>query len=211
MATKNIAIEKGVAYVDSFPYPATPMVSEALILIQFYQNGNPLPVQLASEKFGGDEGEIEIDSGVGFNARMEVAETLLLPDSNVSYKLFRIDPSTLEPLELFAGTVTVTGQVSEQAPLPQPFSNDGNQKVVSTNYTLKYQDHIILLDPNGADIELTFPDPAPVRTKEYILKLRTAGSVRLLDKDDNQMALISDVNDFIKFVATDKPVFETII
>jgi hypothetical protein len=208
MAVKNISIEKGVAYVDSFLYPAMP-ATQFLGLMQFYENNNPLAVQLASEKLGGDAGEISIESGVGFDVRMEEAETLLLPNDNVTYKFFRIDPTTLNPTELYNGTVTVTGEESGITPLPQPFNNDGNQKIVTSNYTLEYSDHKILLDPPvGTTIEITFPDPAPVRTKQFDFKLRTAGIAELYDKDRNLIATMDTVGDVMYFEATDKAIFE---
>jgi len=122
MTTENLTIEAGAQYTHSFAYegadPATDLLTLNFYFAGIYLNG----ILVKSEKLGGVAGEIAVGNDV-YNINIPSEKTVLLPSSNLTYKLYKIDPVTLAADEIYTGTVTVTGGSSSQVAL-KPYSNN---------------------------------------------------------------------------------------
>lgn len=189
---KNLTVTKGQTFTENFDYPS--IKTGDLVLLQFYENGNPLKVQLAVEKLAGVEGEIIITEGAGFVASMVAAEAELLNSEGITYKGFLINAEEQAPTEIFNGNVTVNGQSNETV-LAENFYN-GDRSIVLPGsmliYTPKVDVDFIYAKPNNStETTIKLPPAQKMLNKKfYIYNLSTFSDVFVKDDNDNLLATL---------------------
>jgi len=203
MTTQNIIGARGGDASVSFAYAPAADTDEVLVR---FNDEHGLPLLTKSTKtLGGSSDEINIVSGTGYTIKLTDEDLDNLPNS-ANYVLYKVVDET--PVALFGGTVTVTGDKTQQATIEDfiPFQNGSNQRSIvqvdlplgSVTVTVTNEDDFITFSGFEGTFPMTLPEAATNKGKIFHIKCLaeapnfqlTIGAINL--KVNEEVTLISN-------------------
>lgn len=197
---ENISIVANTSYTHDFPFVGAAAGDE--LVMNFYQNNVLLSaIRIMTPGLGGNVGEITIGTDK-YTINIPASKTALLPSTNVTYQLFKVDGYIQAGEVIYNGTVTVTGTPPETIAELNYINNNNIPSIYTDDAVLLTTDCIVYhaMSQYEETYSLTLPDARAVKGKIYKVKNIGEGSVQLIDSMGGVVALIK-ANEFVEVIS----------